>query len=464
MESLSRSQSQAGALGPADSMSFREVHRDVWTLAWPSVLTFVLMTTNGILDRIFVGQLGDVALAGVGVAGQLLFLLISLSMAVTTGTTALVARFTGANDAEQAVRAAGRSMGLCVVIGVVCTVGLLASSEPLLRAMSIAPDARAAAQSFLRIALLGTPAMFVVSVYAAAFRAMGDARSPLRVMLLANAVHLLGDLTLMLGYFGAPRLGLVGGGIAVLASNVLAMLAYVHLARRTPLADAIRWRHLVPTLDWSRRILRIGLPASVTALLRVTSLMSFTKILALTSQGTMAVAALPIGLTAESIAFMPGLGYGVAASALVGQALGAKDPRRAERYGWASTTQAVAVMSVMGLVFFLAARPFAMLFTRNPEVIEIAVSYLRIMAVSEPLLGVGMVLTGALHGAGDTLRPTLLTAATFWGIRIPLAWWLALAMGYQSTGAWLAMALSTCVGGVVTALLFRGGRWKTVRV
>jgi Na+-driven multidrug efflux pump len=118
----------------------------------------------------------------------------------------------------------------------------------------------------------------------------------------------------------------------------------------------------------------------------------------------------------------------------------------------------------MGLVFFLAARPFAMLFTRNPEVIEIAVSYLRIMAVSEPLLGVGMVLTGALHGAGDTLRPTLLTAATFWGIRIPLAWWLALAMGYQSTGAWLAMALSTCVGGVVTALLFRGGRWKTVRV
>src|SRR5205807_10133864 len=108
------------------------------------------------------------------------------------------------------------------------------------------------------------------------------------------------------------------------------------------------------TLAWSRRVLKIGIPAAITAALRTTSMMSFTAVLSRTAEGMNGVAALPIGLTAESIAFMPGFGFSIAASALVGQSLGARDPRRAERYAWAATWQAVTVMSLMGAFFFLA--------------------------------------------------------------------------------------------------------------
>jgi putative MATE family efflux protein len=428
------------------------------------VLTFALMTTNTILDRAFVGQLGRDALAGVGVGGQVLFMLVSLSMAITTGTTALVARFTGARTPEEVNHAAGQSLSLSLCIGVVCTLALFFALEPLLHLLGLEAAARAQVRAFLYYALLGMVPMFLANVLGSVYRGMGDTRTPLKVMLFANIVHILGDWTLMLGHWGFPRLGLAGGGIAVTASNVVALLVYLRMVRRSGFRDSVRFAHLRLTLEWIWRILRIGIPAAITALLRVTSMMGFTGLLARTAEGTSAVAALPIGMTAESIAFMPGLGFSIAASALVGQALGARDPSRAERYGWAAAWQAVAIMSFMGLVFFLGAEPFARVFTRDPVVLRLAVSYLQIMAISEPMLAFGMVFTGALQGAGDTMRPTVLTAITFWGVRIPAAWLLALQLGLQAKGAWIAMSFTTIVGGFFTVLLFRDGKWKRVRV
>jgi putative MATE family efflux protein len=440
------------------------VHADVWRMAWPSVLTFSLMTTNMILDRVFVGSLGPNALAAVGVGGQLLFLLVSLSMAISVGTTALVARFTGASEPGEIARATGQSLALGTLLGLVSTVLAYAGLPALLSMMRLTPEAEADCRRFLGTALLSTPPMFVATVLSSAFRGLGDTRTPLKVMLWANGCHILGDLTLMLGKFGAPKLGLAGGGVAITVSNLVAAAAYLWLMRDTILASSVTSKNLRLTWEWVVRLMRIGIPAAFTALLRVTSLMGFTSVLARTAEHTFAVAALPIGMTAESIAFMPGFGFSVAASALVGQSLGAGDPERASRYGWAANAQAVAIMTVMGAIFFLAAEPFARLFTHDPHVVPLAVSYLRIMALSEPLLGCGMVLTGALQGAGETVQPTIVTAVAFWVVRLPLAWLLALKLAHNASGAWIAMATTTCFAGIWTILLFRSGRWKSKRV
>jgi putative MATE family efflux protein len=446
------------------SLDSRRINADVWRLAWPSVLTFALMTTNSILDRMFVGRLGRDALAAVAVGGQVMFLLVSLSMAITVGTTALVARFTGARHPDQADHATGQSLALGLAMGIGCTFVVYVSLGPLLQAMDIGGGAQAQCKAYLHWSLLGMAPMFVGNVLNAAFRGSGDTRTPLKVMLAANFVHLAGAWTLMLGHYGAPRLGLPGGGMSLAFSNYVALGAYFVVLRRSALAGSLRWPHLKLSREWAGRVLRIGVPAAVTALLRNTSLMGFTTILARTAEHTSAVASLPIGMTAESIAFMPGFGFSIAASALVGQALGARDPARSERYGWAAAWQACAVMSFMGAVFYVAAEPFARVFTNDPTVLRLAVSYLKIMAFSEPMLAFGMVLTGGLQGAGDTLRPTVVTAITFWVFRLPAAWMLALVLGLHATGAWIAMSATTILGGILAIMLFRDGKWKRVRV
>jgi putative MATE family efflux protein len=448
----------------AGDLNRRDANRAVWRIAWPSVLTFALMTTNSILDRVFVGRLGSNALAAVGVGGQVMFVTVALAMAITVGTTALVARFTGASQPEDADRAAGQSIALGATIGVVCAIGLFLAMGPLLRGMGVAGPAADQCKAFLTFAIPGMVFGNVGAVLSAAFRGLGDTRTPLKVILAANAVHILGDWTLMLGHWGAPKMGLPGGGLAMSSSMLTSMILFVFMVRRSPIKGCLRPSLLRPTIEWSWRILRIGIPAAVSALLRTTSMIGFTSILTRTPQGISAVAALPIGLTAESIAFMPALGYSIAASALVGQALGAKSPRNAERLGWFATLQGVIIVTIMGVVFFVLAEPFARMISDDPKVVAIAATYLRIMALSEPMLGFGMILTGALQGAGDTLRPTVATAIAFWVFRLPLTYWLALPAGLGATGAWVAMSASTVMSGLLAIAMFRDRKWQKARV
>ncbi len=448
----------------AGDLSISLAHRAVWRIAWPSVLTFALMTTNSIVDRVFVGRLGSGALAAVGVGGQVMFVMVSLSMAITVGTTALVARFTGAESTGEAERAAGQSIGLGALVGVVCAAGIFLIMGPLLRAMGVSGSAALQCRSFLTFALPGMIPGNVGAVAGSVFRGLGDTRTPLKAMVMANVVHIVGDWTLMLGHWGAPKMGLAGGGLAMSLGMVVSMVIYIVMLRRSPLGGCLRLSHLAPSVSWAWRILRIGIPAAVSALLRTTSMLGFTGMLSRTPEGLAAVAALPIGLTAESIAFMPALGYSIAASALVGQALGAKSAKNAERLGWCATYQGVAIVSVMGVVFYVLAVPFARMISNDPVVVGIAAKYLRIMAISEPMLGFGMILTGALQGAGDTVRPTVATAISFWVFRLPLTYLLALGLGYGATGAWIAMSATTVLGGALAIALFKDRKWQKARV
>jgi Na+-driven multidrug efflux pump len=161
---------------------------------------------------------------------------------------------------------------------------------------------------------------------------------------------------------------------------------------------------------------------------------------------------------------MPGFAFAIAASALVGQALGARNERLAERFGWVAAWQACAVMSATAAVFFIWAEPFARWFTRDPQVMDLAVAYLRINALSEPLLAFGIVLAGALQGAGDSLKAMLGTFITQWVVRLPLAYLLIFTLGLDAPGAWWAMSLSSLFNGLLFIALFRHGGWKRVRV
>lgn len=451
------------------------VGKGVLAIAIPSVATMLLQTTNGMLDRFFVGQItGPEGLAAVSIASTLMFALMSGAMAISVGTTALVARFIGERNTGDAIAATKQSLILALLISIGVSIPMILLRRPLLALLGLDSEALEFAASYLLITMLGMPSLFVMLILNGAFRGMGDTTRPLFVTLGANIVHAALNYVLIFGNFGFPKMGLPGGALALVISQVMAVGMYCFFLRHTILRAALS-RDWGLDRDWARRISRIGLPASAQQLIRVGSMLAFQSLLARSGSGAAAVAALGIGLMSESIAFMPGFGYSIAASAFVGQNLGARQITRANAGAWAATWQAVAVMTFMGVVFYTFAEPFARLFLSGGEGVEarpeqvaetiaLTVSYLKVAAWSEPFLGFGMVLTGALQGAGETTSPTIVTIGTMIALRLPLAWLLLTMLDYGPVGAWWAMSFSTMVQGLCIIYLFKQGKWRSTQV
>jgi len=440
-----------------------DLSRTVWRLAWPAVITMMLQLLNGLVDMFFVGRLGPAAQAAVGMGGQVLMLLMGVSMAVTTGATAIVARYVGAGDARTVAEASRQSLLLTAAFGAVLAVPLWLLREPVLVAMGAAPEVVRAGDVYLQAIALTTLPWFILLTLTALFQALGDLRTPLYVMLIVNGANILGDSVLINGWGPVPALGLLGAGIASGASRTAgAVVAALWLARTGLWSQAAGpWS---PDSKWFGRILRIGYPAAAQSLLRSLGATGYTKILAVGPEGTAAVAALFIGLRAEGLGYMPGVAYGRAATTLVGQSLGAKRPDRAERFGWLCTWQSLAFITALSIVFFVFAEPIARLFSSDPLVIALSASYLRINALGEPFLAFAIVLGGALQGAGDTRFNAFVSVLTMWVLRLPLTWWLCRSLGLGPAAAWWTMAGTTVVQGLLLAWWFHRGRWKTIEV
>jgi putative MATE family efflux protein len=447
----------------SETESTRRLHRAVWMLAWPSVLTMMLQTANSFTDRFFVGSLGSDAMAAAGLGGQLMFTLFSVGMSVGVGTTALVARFTGAEELEEATMAANQSVWIAGLAAVACMFIMMPLRAPLVHTLGVDSLAGALCVRYLTVTIMGVPSLFLMLILGGVFRGIGDTVTPLFVMIGVNLIHLGGDYILIFGHFGLPKMGLTGGAVALTTSQFVGAALYLFFLRRSPVRGLLKASNRLEW-TWARRILDIGWPAALQNLSRNLSMLTFTSILARTPEATAAVAALTIGLTSESVAFMPGFGFSTAASTLTGQNLGAGNPERAERAAWAALTQGLVTMTFMGCVFYNFAPFLASIFTHDPAVSHLAIAYLRTMALSEPLLAVGMILSGALNGAGETRGTAWAGVISMWGVRLPAAYWLAVVLHHGTIGAWWGMAASTALGGILVLGLFRMGKWKNREV
>jgi putative MATE family efflux protein len=443
-------------------LSEGSVTRRVLTLAWPSVAEQSLITLIGLVDAYIVGHLGAAAIAGVGLGGQVLNLVAALFGAVGVGATALIARSIGAREPEEANQLMRQALLLAAAIGLTVAVCGVIFAEPIIRLLGAAPEVVITGTSWLRTVAPSFACIGILLVGNAALRGAGDTRAPLGVMLAVNIVNVAVAWTFTHGLFGFPNLGVMGNGLGAALGQTIGAVAVVTLLLRGRGVLKLGGRVPKPDLARLRRILNIGLPAGAEQVLLQIALLNLAFIIS--QFGTAAYAAHSIGLRISALSFLPGWGFSVAATTLVGQELGARDPARARQSAYAAFGMAFIVMLVMGAVLFFFQAPILMIFTNDAAVLAAGATVMHMSAAQQPLLAASFVFGGALRGAGDTRSTLLITVSSIWGLRLLAAYVLGVVFGLGLLGAWIGIWLDFAFRSTMFYWRFRSGKWETLRV
>ena len=438
------------------------VGRAVIMLAVPMVVEMAMESIFAVADVFWVAHLGADAVATVGLTESMLTLIYTAAMGLSIGATALVARRTGEHDPEGASRAAGQSIILGVIVSALIAIAAAPNARWLLSVMGASPDVIATGSGFTTMMLAGNATVLLLFLLNAVFRGAGDAAIAMRVLILGNLLNIVLGPCFIFGLGPFPRLGVAGAAVATNIGRGTAVLYQVVVLASGRGRTGVARRHLRFDLATMRGVLRLSGLGTFQILVGTASYIGLVRILSVFGSG--ALAGYTIGMRIIFFALLPAFGISNAAATMVGQNLGAGSPDRAERAVWAAARYNMAFLGSVGLVFLLAAPPITGLFTNDPAVQPLAIACLRIVSLGFVFYAAGMVLTQSFNGAGDTWTPTWINVFVFWAWEIPLAWFLSRRAGLEARGVFIAMTVAYSALAVISAVLFRRGKWKTRQV
>lgn len=431
-------------------------------LAWPVLVSMTLHTFFNIVNAFWVGRLGPAALAAVTTSLFATWALWAIAEMAGVGLVAVIARHAGAGEQDQADHAAAQGIVLSAILSVAVAIlapvlpswlfGLLHTEDSVARDGTI----------FLRTIFLGAAAFFLMYTLEAILRAWGDTRTPMRVTTTVIAVNIVLDPVLIFGLGPAPRMGVLGAGVATVAAHALGVLLYaVHFHRHRARFPGIPRHFRRIDLLVMLRLLRIGLPISVNTVLFSVVYLFLSKEAA--SIGTGPLAALGVGNRVESISYLTASSLSVAAATMIGQNLGANQRDRALRAARVAAGLGVAVCTFWGIVFFVFAEPLLSIFSSDPAVIEPGRGFIRILAACQPFMGLEIALAGVFQGAGYTLLPMGVSSAVSL-LRIPLAAAANRTLGLGFAGIGWVISLTCVVRTAIMLVIWRSGKWVDTEV
>jgi putative MATE family efflux protein len=440
--------------------------RSVLRMAWPVVVHQVSLSMVQLVDTLLVGHLGKDALAGVGLGSIVFWIPQSGIFAVGIGTIAVVARNVGAGHRERASATTAVALMMGLAWGVLLAVVMALAADPLLRVMGAEPAARSEGVTWMRAASIGFPLTAMLYAGSASLTGAGDTRTPMIIMLIVNVVNAVVAYTLINGPGPFPELKVLGSGLGATSAGVSgAVLVLLALAVGRGGLQLQRLAILHPDPAEIKRILNVGLPAGLENLQFNLAFLVYTRIIA--SLGSAALAAHRVTLSIEGLAFNPGFALGVATATLVGQSLGANRPDLAERSAKVALVWATVIMTSVGVVLLLFGEPITSLFVSGEdadEVVDIGRQLLFVFAFAMPAMAISQTLAGGLRGAGDTRAVLAIGVFGIWVVRLLPAFLLAIVLGFDAPGAWVAAVLDVNSRGVLTWLRFRQGKWKGIKV
>jgi len=411
---------------------------------------------------IWVGKLGPASIAGVGVAGIAVMLIMSAMMGLMMGMRAMIARFVGAGDVDGANHVAQQAFVISAVFSILMAVTGVFFAEPILGLFGLEAKVVAEGVAYMRIIFIGAAAMSFRMMTEGVMQTSGDTQTPMRITVVFRLFHVALCPFLIFGWWLFPRMGVAGAATTNVVSQSLGLIVslWVLFSGRTRLRLTMRNFRIDPNIIW--RIVRIGLPALISGIQRTFS--QFFVMLLIAPFGTIPVAAHTINQRIEMILIMPAMAFGMASGVLVGQNLGAGQPERAERSAWLAVGLVEGLMVICSLVILLGAEHIVRIFNTDPGLVATASIFLRIAVAGYIVLGLMAVFMQALSGAGDTMPTMIFGAATVWLVTLPLAYFLPRVTDLGIYGVRWGMASGMIFAALIYTIYFRTGRWKHKRV
>ncbi|MFY1826778.1 MATE family efflux transporter [Myxococcus fulvus] len=438
------------------------VKRAIFLLAVPMVLEMVMESIFAVVDVFFVGRLGAEAVATVGLTESLLTIIYAAAAGLSIGATALVSRRIGEKNPEQAARTAVQAIGLGVFLAIPLAVGGVVYSRSLLELMGGEPWVLEHGVRYTQVMLGGMGTVLLLFLINAIFRGAGDAAIAMRVLWLANAINIVLAPMLIFGVGPFPELGVMGAAVATTFGRGCGVVYQIYRLARGGGRLRVRWEHVRLELGTMLSMLRLSGAGTAQSLVNTTSWVVLARIVS--TFGSQAVAGYTIAMRIVLFALLPSWGLANAAATMVGQSLGARQPERGEQAVWTAGRINAVFLGSLGVLFVAFARPLVGGFSADPVVVDHGSHALRIISGGFLFYAFGMVLTQSFNGAGDTTTPTLINVFCFWILELPLAWALSGPLKMGPSGVFLSLTVAFSVLAVLSAILFRRGRWKLRQV
>ena len=401
-------------------------------LAGPAIAQQLLHTLVFLADRAMLGRYGDDALASMQLSGPIVWAVYSVLGSFTVGSVALIGRRIGAGDPRSASAALRASLAFALALGAAVAVVGAPSTDLIVGVFGGGPGVRNAASAYLAISFAAMPLILISYTSAVCLQAAGDTRTPFLIAALGNVVNVALNAILIFGGFGIPALGAAGAAGASAAAMIWQCIALLWVLGRH---RRLSWRGRGGERDAWRAMVRVSTASLAERVLQHVGFLSFVGMIA--ALGATAMAANQALISVESVVFLSGDGFGIAAAAIVAQRLGAEKREEARAGLRAALKLTLVALSVASLVFVLAPRPLLQLFSPDPEIIALGVPCMWVAALAAPFMGAGIVMSAALRGAGDTRTALGVMVLSGLGVRLGATYLFAFHWEMGLLGVWL---------------------------
>jgi putative MATE family efflux protein len=436
--------------------------KSIFLLAVPMVLEMVMESVFAVVDIFFVSKLGADAVAVVGLTESAMTIVYALGIGLSMATTALVSRRIGENKPKQAGLVAFQAIAVGIIISLFIAIPGFLFARQFLDLMGATDQMIEGGFWYPAIMFGGNVVIMLLFIINAVLRSSGDAALSMRVMWIANIINLILDPLFIFGIGPFPEMGLMGAAIATNTGRGIAVVYQLYILFRGKHRIKLYLNSIRIRIGIMIKLLKISGGGILQNLIATSSWIFLVRIISVS--GPEALAGYTIAIRIIVFALLPAWGLSNAASTLVGQNLGAKQPDRAEKSVWVTGYANMIFMGMLSLILIAFPEFWIKVFIDDPQVIGFGIESLRIISIGFVVYGLGMVLIQGFNGSGDTITPTWINFFAFWMMEIPLAYLLAIVFNMGLVGACLAIVIAESFLTLFSLYLFRKGKWKDRKV